>query len=65
MAQIAAKYIETDWKIDEAFRYLTRDIGLQGDFALYQMQESILAGRLPVKVTHALDGAVQGKAKAG
>jgi hypothetical protein len=41
----------------------TRDIGLQGDLALYQMQESILAGRLPVKVTHTLDGAVQGESK--
>jgi hypothetical protein len=49
MAKARDKHTPTDWSFDDAFRYLTRNVGLQDLLALYQLEENILAGRLPAR----------------
>jgi hypothetical protein len=36
------------WNIDDAFRYLTRVVGLQDDLAIYELNEKLEQGRLPL-----------------
>ena len=45
-----------EWTVDDAFRYLTRDIGKQDDLAIYQLTESLLAGRLRMSAKRFVDG---------
>jgi hypothetical protein len=36
------------WNRDDAFRYLTRVVGLQDDLAIYELNEKLEQGRLPI-----------------
>jgi hypothetical protein len=47
------------WTVDDAFRYLTRVISKQDDLAIYELTESLLAGRLRMTAGHFVDGALK------
>jgi hypothetical protein len=50
MAKAEIKNTPSGWTVDDAFRYLTKTIGLRDYDAIHQMTERIRSGRLPVCV---------------
>jgi hypothetical protein len=64
MAKAINQYTTTEdgWPVDDTFRYLTRVIiGNHEDRAIYELTESLLAGRLRMSVRHVVDGALKSK----
>jgi hypothetical protein len=50
MAEADFENTPSDWTVDDAFRYLTKTVGLRDYDAIHQMTERIRTGRLPVCV---------------
>ena len=48
------------WAVDHAFRYLTRTTGKRADLAVYELTESLLAGRLSATAHHFVGGVLEG-----
>jgi hypothetical protein len=44
-----------EWTLDDAFRYLTRVVGVQDSLAIYKLNEALLSGQLPATCRHLRD----------
>lgn len=61
MAQAADQHIPGEWSPGDLLNYLMRRFRWREDFALYQIDQKISAGDLPLRVRHYLDGEIQGE----
>jgi hypothetical protein len=48
-----------EWTVDEAFQYLTRAKRKPSDEAIYELTQSLLAGKLRACVSHFVDGTLK------